>query len=411
MDPCGNGTYEESECSSTTARKCPACPEEFFCVGGIEKTQCTMPCVNGTYETAPCTNITDRECEQCPNSSFCINGIATVCIDPCVNGTYEKSECSSTTARECPACPEEFFCIGGIEKTQCTHPCFDGTYQTEPCTNVTNRECEPCPNSSFCIGGLGYEACFPAQCEIREFEAVACTNKTNRNCQNCSHPEANFTWLFPTGCPFACDKGLMLQGLTVCIGVPPSLPLYESTIALGVAAPPIDVCENVDAYVSEFCFGLSASNPANTFLCTPATINGIQCPDGVCPCDVVANLTLARRLLADTTQLVVAADSVASDIAMPAAPPPWLQSAAVLSVTGGPPQTASPALSLGPIIGGAAGGVVFLVAAGFATYKWCTRKHDASKKTDSQPEAKSAIDWRMRPEDVNGGVTKRVGPK
>jgi hypothetical protein len=187
-------------------------------------------------------------------------------------------------------------------------------------------------------------------------------------------PAGEFNWV--SACTFACADGYLLQGELSCVLAPKAEDLYKSTIQLGVAAAATYVCANVNTFVSDYCAGLSASNPTNQFSCKPSIIDGVMCMDGVCPCGELAR----RRLLGDTCQLVIATSYTVDKVELPAAIP-WVESAAVIETTGGPP-----AVSVAGPVAGAVVGVLVLGVAGFFGYRWYRRKQGADeKKTDPPP--------------------------
>jgi hypothetical protein len=198
--------------------------------------------------------------------------------------------------------------------------------------------------------------------------------------------------------------------------------LFVSAVELSVAEPPTYVCANVDNYVSDFCSGLSVSNPDNQFMCRADTIENLQCVDGICPCDQLPLGRRRRLFSADACQLDILVDHTAADVILPT--PSWVQNATVVSTqnqtrvfttptptttpqvtTTAPEETApeetapeettttltpqetptssasSSALPLGPIIGGVVGGVAFLAALLFFVFRLYRRKKRASANT------------------------------
>jgi len=59
------------------------------------------------------------------------------------------------------------------------------------------------------------------------------------------------------------------------------------------------VCFNLDYFVQSFCQDVRDANPLDQINCTARSLNGVECPDGMCPC----NSTLRRRLLQSNTNL------------------------------------------------------------------------------------------------------------
>jgi hypothetical protein len=191
-------------------------------------------------------------------------------------------------------------------------------------------------------------------------------------------PTGEFTWV--TACAFACSDGYLLQGDLACVLPPKTEDLFKSTIQLDVAAAATYVCANINRYVSEYCAGLSATNPGNSFSCKPSIIDGVLCTDGVCQCGDLAR----RRLLGDTCQLVIAASCTSTSVSLPEAIP-WVQSAAVIETTGGPPP-----VSVGGPVAGSVVAVLVLCVGGFFGYRWYSRRRAADgKKVDSPPTEKS----------------------
>ena len=59
-----------------------------------------------------------------------------------------------------------------------------------------------------------------------------------------------------------------------------------------------EVCFNLDYYVDSFCLDVQSANPLDEINCTAQSLNGIECPQGLCPCNATR-----RRLLAFGTNL------------------------------------------------------------------------------------------------------------
>jgi hypothetical protein len=208
-------------------------------------------------------------------------------------------------------------------------------------------------------------------------------------------PTGEFSWV--AACAFACSDGYLLQGDLACVLAPKPEELYKSTIQLDVNAAATYVCANVDRYVSEYCAGLSAANPGNSFSCKPSIIDGMLCTDGVCACGDLAR----RRLLGDTCQLVIAASYTLVIVELPAAIA-WVQSAAVLETTGGPP----PVSLAGPIAGAVVGALVLGVGGFFGYRRYSSKKAgggdgkktDVEEKKSEEPPVK--IDVPVKPADT-----------
>lgn len=62
----------------------------------------------------------------------------------------------------------------------------------------------------------------------------------------------------------------------------------------------VEVCFNLSYYVDSFCSDVRDSNPLDEINCTAQSLNGIDCPGGVCPCNTTI---LRRRLLSAETNL------------------------------------------------------------------------------------------------------------
>jgi len=149
---------------------------------------------------------------------------------------------------------------------------------------------------------------------------------------------------------------------------------------LTITEPPMVVCQNLSFFVDTFCSDVRASNPNTTINCTALSLNGVDCPDGVCPCNFTQS---KRRLLqvggasngTNLSTLVVWAPPVNATPVEVVKPVIEVKQAwiAAIKVTEAPrPPTVSDAGSfplMFVLIGAAAGGVVIVgLAVGLSVY-------------------------------------------
>ena len=70
---------------------------------------------------------------------------------------------------------------------------------------------------------------------------------------------------------------------------------------LVISEAPVVVCLNLDYFVQSFCSDVRGSNGGVSLNCSAKSLNGIECPDGVCPCEAFS--ATRRRLLQATANL------------------------------------------------------------------------------------------------------------
>jgi TNFR/NGFR cysteine-rich region len=218
LDVCGSGTYQTTDCNTTTNRVCLSCPPASYCLGGTSISACTSACGAGTYETTACTPTSNRVCTVCPAGSACPGGTGifscvsgtnysvgnqascTTCTPACSPGTYQTTDCNTTTNRVCIFCPAGSACPGGTSITSCvsgtnyslggkdscticTPACSPGTYQTINCNTTTNRECLSCPVNYYCVYGSSYKCA--SVCISGTYQTIECTSTEDRVCTDC----------------------------------------------------------------------------------------------------------------------------------------------------------------------------------------------------------------------------------
>jgi hypothetical protein len=134
---------------------------------------------------------------------------------------------------------------------------------------------------------------------------------------------------------------------------PPKAVIAEVTIARTYT----EVCFNLSTYVDGICDGLRISNPDDEFSCQAQALNGIQCPDGVCPCTVQR-----RRLLQDSCNLSTSVSHTSTQPIAYTEMPPWVAFIAII-IPPLPQEEPASETSMWLVVGVAAAVVAVIVAA------------------------------------------------
>ena len=391
-------------CSPCSADPCPTNFYRSVCQAGSTQDATCAPCATSCpdgqyYDTCVC-----RNCEA-PLGRF---EWGQRCNFTCANDSYlagptECSLCSSLTCPigqfyencscfECPAVVGNF-----IRGNQCEFACAEDSYLAGP------NECRPC-SSMVCKPGQYYVGCSCSACRavvgnfswssLCEFtcasdsylagprECKQCSNMTcpagsfmqpcnatsDATCAPCARPKGMFSWV--GGCDYVqLTTTVRMQSTTVArspntTSIPETTPAPPAAFIASVviAKTYTEVCSNTSYYVDGICQGLRETNPGSTFTCRAQSLNGQECPNGVCTC--VNN----RRLLGESCNFSVYSESNMQTEPKVAKFRPWVQEIVVVVV-----QKAPDTSGLIVVIAGVIAALI-VICAGIAGIAYMSRR-------------------------------------
>jgi len=373
--PCPPNTHSSFQSTASTDCKANAgfygnagiqCPENFYC---YSNTNAPIQCPLNTQSPVQSTMIINciakpgfyggpgTAAVQCSMNNYCQVGSLTPM--PCPTNT--ESFVQSATILDC--IPKAgFYRSAGLAAVSCAanYYCPANSIAQFPCPSNSSSPSQSTAITN-CVSNSGYfgvpggnmtkcpENAYSAVGSTSQYQCVAktgfygipgsfmtkCANNSNSplnsTLQNQCIANAGYYGVggtIMTRCPSNSNSAIGSTSINYCMAEagylkPPKL-IVQMKVDMKILKVLKEVCNNISYYVQNLCNDVHFYNPGQTYNCSVASINGINCPNGVCPC---ANISLAgRRLLQTSSNDTNVSSLVVPKNSTPSSLPPVIQS-------------------------------------------------------------------------------------